>query len=70
MTDRDDEERRLASGWGARSPRQAGDRARQDEREDRVAHPEGVGQGDQPEDEREEEANLAQGDPLSGNPPA
>jgi hypothetical protein len=75
MTDRDDEERRLASGFGARPPRPSkepgADRAV-------TGQPVGAGpaggrddaRGDDGDtvDETEEE-NFAQADPLSGNPP-
>ena len=70
MTNRDDDEQRLASGWGARPPRPAKDadavRAMRDE--PGAQNPD-ESAGDELVD-REDEENLAQGDPLSGNPPA
>ena len=61
----EDEERRLASGWGAKEPRPATDpdpieRAATEDR--KLDDPEASAN-------ENEEANLAQGDPLSGNPP-
>ena len=62
----EDEERRLASGRGAKEPRPATDpdpieRAAIEDR--KLDDPEASAS-------ENEEANLAQGDPLSGNPPS
>ena len=62
----EDEERRLASGRGVTGPRPATDpdpieRAAMEDR--KLDDPEASAS-------ENEEANLAQGDPLSGNPPS
>jgi hypothetical protein len=72
MTDRDDEERRLASGFGARPPRPSKEPGADRAVTGQLAGTDPAGgPGDATGDEVDglEEENFAQADPLSGNPP-